>query len=314
MRSLIFALALVTGLAPQMAAAKGGQVALTFDDLPALTLVHAQPYVDYANDMILRGLKAHHLPAIGFVNEGKLDDMDRTSQIANLRKWRDAGMALGNHTFSHESPNGIHASAYTDDIAKGEPVTRALLAERHQTLRWFRHPYLETGDSRAEKTGIDVWLTRHGYRIAPVTMENADWMFAEPYDDAAARKDVVEAARIRNEYLRYTDRMVGWYQRAGRDLFGRDIAHVMLLHVTRLNADSIDDLAAILTRHRLKAIGLDQAMKDPAYRLHDPYVGADGIEWLERWSLELHRELPWNDFADPPKDIEADYHRLDPDH
>jgi hypothetical protein len=34
------------------------------------------------------------------------------------------------------------------DIAKGEPVTRALLAERGRKLGWFRHPYLETGTPR----------------------------------------------------------------------------------------------------------------------------------------------------------------------
>jgi peptidoglycan/xylan/chitin deacetylase (PgdA/CDA1 family) len=39
-------------------------------------------------------------------------------------------MDLGNHTFSHESPNDLGAQGYIDDIAKGEPVTRELLAAR----------------------------------------------------------------------------------------------------------------------------------------------------------------------------------------
>jgi peptidoglycan/xylan/chitin deacetylase (PgdA/CDA1 family) len=69
------------------ALAATGKVALTFDDLPALSLFNDQPYVNHLNDMLLRGLKRHHLPAIGFVNESKLDAIDRTQQIANLDKW-----------------------------------------------------------------------------------------------------------------------------------------------------------------------------------------------------------------------------------
>lgn len=315
MRRLIIAMAALIGWAPSMAVAAQGTVALTFDDLPGLTLLRSQPYIDYANDMILRGLKAHHFPAIGFVNEGKLDEpeLDRTRQIANLRKWRDAGMMLGNHTFSHESPNGIGAPAYIADIERGEPVTRGLLAEKHRRLDWFRHPYLETGMPRAEKARIDDWLEDHHYRIAPVTMEASDWMFAEPYDDAIARQNPAHAAEIKAAYLAYTDRMIGWYKRAGERLLGHQIPYVMLLHVTRLNADSMDDLAKLLRRHDLKPVSLETAMKDPAYAIHDPYVGPDGIDWLERWSHELRRSLPWDDFADPPADIQAEYQKIDPD-
>ena len=314
MRRLIIAMAAVLGLSPLPGHAETGRIALTFDDLPALTLLNSQPYIDYANDMILRGLKKHHWPAIGFVNEGKLDESDRTAQIANLRKWRDAGMALGNHTFSHESPNGIGADAYIEDIAKGEVVTRPLLAEKHRALVWFRHPYLETGMPRAEKVKIDEWLATHGYHIAPVTMENSDWMYADIYDDAIARHDTARAQRTRVEYLRYTEEIVAWYQKSAEHLLGRQIPYVMLLHVTRLNADSMDDLARILKRRDLRPVSLDEAMKDPAYRIHDPYAGADGIEWQERWSQELHRDLPWDSFRDPPKAIQEEYARIDSDH
>ena len=314
MRLLHLVIFAMIGLAPAAAFAEHGQIALTFDDLPSLTLLKSQAYVDYNNDMILHELKKHHFPAIGFVNEGKFNDLDRTRQIANVRKWRDAGMLLGNHTYSHESPNGIRASAYIADIARGEPVTRALLAERHRTSVWFRHPYLETGMPQEDKLLIDEWLLAHAYNIAPVTMENSDWLFAEPYDDAIARHDEPRVKRIKAQYIAYTEEMVDWYQKASLALFGRRIAFVMLLHVTRLNADSMEDLAKILARNDLRPVGIDTAMKDPAYRTHDPYVGPDGVEWLERWSLELNKSLPWDSFQDPPADVEAEYKKIDNDH
>jgi len=311
MRRWIVAL-LAAVLAPFPAAAQD-KVALTFDDLPSLTLLKSQAYVDYSNQVILRGLKHHRLPAIGFVNESKLDEGDRARQIANLKAWLDAGMDLGNHTFDHVSPNDVSARAYVADIAKGERVTRPLMAQYRKTETWFRYPYLETGKTLQEKTAIQDWLKAHGYRIAPVTMENSDWMFAEPYDDAIARHQDARVKRIRAQYLAYTDLMVGWYLSAGRALFNRPMSYVMLMHVTRLNADCINDIAGILRKHRLKAVTLDEAMKDPAYLTADTYVGTDGDEWLERWSVTLNKELPWDSFKDPPANIEAEYKKIDND-
>ena len=303
---------LAAALAPLPAAAQD-KVALTFDDLPSLTLLKSQAYVDYSNQIILRGLKHHHMPAIGFVNESKLDEGDRARQIANLKAWLDAGMDLGNHTFEHVSPNDLPAKAYVADIAKGERVTRPLMAQYHKTETWFRYPYLETGKTLQEKAAIQDWLKAHGYRIAPVTMENSDWMFAEPYDDAIARHQDARVKKIRAQYLAYTDLMVGWYQSAGRALFNRPMSYVMLMHVTRLNADCINDIARIIKKHKLKTITLDEAMKDPAYLTADTYVGPDGDEWLERWSVTLNKELPWDSFKDPPADIEAQYKKIDND-
>lgn len=311
--SLVGLLVLFALVAVPPNARAAGKVALTFDDLPGLSVFADQPYVNYLNDTLLRGLRRHHLRAIGFVNEGKLDEINRTQQIANLGKWLDAGMNLGNHTFSHESPDTLGAQGYISDIARGEPVTRGLLKRRGKALEWFRHPYLETGFPEAVKREIDDWLTAHGYRIAPVTIDASDWEFAEPYDDAVARHDEARRLRIKAQYLGYTERTIGWYQSASNAVVGRQVAFVMLLHATRLNADSIDDLAAILKRRKLRGVTLEEAMKDPAYRIRDPYVGHDGIDWIERWSNELRKPLPWDSWQDPPAQIVREYDALNND-
>ena len=290
-----------------------GTVALTFDDVPGLSILPDQAYVDRLNADLLAGLRRHHMPATGFVVEGKLDDLVRERQLAVLKAWAAAGMGLGNHTFSHESPNTLGADGYIADIIKGEPVTRALLAARHQKLRWFRHPYLETGSPAPVRAKIDGWLAAHGYRVAPVTIDADDWEFAEPYDDAIGHHHDARAKAIRAEYLEYTEATIAWSQGAAQALFGRQIAFVMMLHDTRLNADCIDELAAMLRRHRLRPVSLDRAMRDPAYRTRDTYAGSDGIEWLERWATALNKELAWDDFRQVPKDIADDYARVDSD-
>lgn len=315
---LAFAPALVLGLCGNGPAAPAtatpppaATVALTFDDLPAITLKADQDYVDGTNRKLLKALRRHHVPAIGFVNEGKLDEIVRERQIKVLQAWLRAGFDLGNHTYSHSTPNDIGGHGYIEDIARGEHVIRPMMVHAGRKLQWFRHPYLETGTPAAVKAEINAWLAAHGYRIAPVTIDCDDWEFAEPYDNAVLKGDKAEAARIRALYLGYTERTIGWYRRAARALFGRDIAYVMLLHDTRLNADCFEDMAAILARQNLRTVPLEQAMADPAYQTPDAYVGKDGVEWLERWSLTLNRELPWDDYEDVPKVIVKEYDRLD---
>lgn len=183
---------------------------------------------------------------------------------------------------------------------------------RGRTLRWFRYPYLETGLTAQVRRTFESWLAVHGYRVAPVTLENSDWEFAIPYDDAVLRGDKIAAERIRKEYLDYTVQMVRWYRKAGFVLLGRYPALVFLLHASRLNADSIDQLSNILDDNDLHAVALDTAMRDPAYKIPDEYIGPDGDEWLSRWSLILRKELPWDSFRDPPADIVDGDNRLEP--
>lgn len=308
---LALCLVAAAGLASPAMAARGGTVALTFDDLPGLTILRQQSYVDAYNKALLAALVRHHFPAIGFVNEGKLDPLGRDAQIATLKRWTDAGMALGNHSYSHGSPKEMGADAYVADIARGEPVVRTLLAARGQTLRWYRHPYLETGYPLAVKQQIDGWLGTHGYRTAPVTIDADDWEFAEPYDDAILRSDREAQRRILDAYIAYTAVRVDWAQRSARALFGRDIAHVMLLHCTRLNADAFDRLAALLRRARLRPVTLEQAMRDPAYATPDRQAFEDGIDWLSRWAAELGKTLPSQGDVDPPAWLKQDYDRVD---
>jgi peptidoglycan/xylan/chitin deacetylase (PgdA/CDA1 family) len=269
-----------------------GPVALTFDDLPVFGPYASAAEGKQITTRLLAGLRRNHLHAIGFVNEIQLDAADRAQRIDLLRQWLDAGMDLGNHSYSHKSLTNTPVDAYITDVAKGEIVTKALLASRGKRESWYRYPYLETGTTLPIRQLFEGWLADHHYRVAPVSMENSDWEFAEPYAYALAHGDTGEAGHIREEYLDYTRRIVPWYQQAARGLLGREPAFVFLLHASRLNADSTDALASILKQDGLRSVPLGKAMKDPAYRIADNYIGPDGDEWLTRWSLSLHKGLP----------------------
>jgi peptidoglycan/xylan/chitin deacetylase (PgdA/CDA1 family) len=291
--------------------ARAEGVALTFDDLPTMALTGSAPYAEATTRSLLAGLQRHHLPATGFVIADKLDGDGGDARARLVNRWLDAGMALGNHTYSHVSLNKTPVADYIAEVSRADGVLRPLLAARRRPLKWFRHPYLETGLTIEARRTFEDWLTAHGCRVAPVTMENSDYVFALPYDEAVLRGDSAGAARIRQAYLDYTAKVVAWYRTAALQLLGRRPSFVFLLHATRLNADSLDQLAAILRRNDLHAITLDRAVKDPAYKIADAYAGPDGDEWLSRWARTLHRELPWDSFPEPPADIVAENDRLD---
>ncbi|RAK61743.1 polysaccharide deacetylase [Phenylobacterium hankyongense] len=258
---------------------------------------------------LLAGLRRHHLPATGFVIGEKLDGGPAQARLAD--QWLRAGMPLGNHTYSHASLNKTPVADYIADVARADAMLRPLVAARHRSLRWFRHPYLETGLTLETRRTFEDWLAGQGYAVAPVTMENSDWMFALPYDEAVLAHDTAGAARIRQAYLDYTGKAVAWYRQAGRQLLGRRPDFVFLLHASRLNADSLDALSTILRHDHLRPITLDHAMRDPAYRIADAYAGPDGDEWLSRWSRTLGKALDWDSFPEPPAAISAANDRLD---
>jgi hypothetical protein len=81
------------------------------------------------------------------------------------------------------------------------------------------------------------------------------------------------------------DSVVGYYEAQSRALVGREIPQVLLLHANRLNADTTDDLVSMLRDRGYTFVGLDEALRDPAYDLADEFVGPGGITWIHRWAL-----------------------------
>jgi peptidoglycan/xylan/chitin deacetylase (PgdA/CDA1 family) len=147
------------------------EVAATFDDLPASHGGLAQ--MRSITTRLLSIIKSNRVPAVGFVNEEKLQVSGEVeARTALLQMWLDAGFELGNHTFSHINIDRVPLAAYEADVIRGEQVTRKLMTKRGMKLRYFRHPMLRTGPTVEYKTALDAFLAKCGYTIAPVTLDN----------------------------------------------------------------------------------------------------------------------------------------------
>lgn len=296
------------------ASARAEPVALTFDDLPLLS-PHPKPEEArrVARDLT-RELRACHAPATAFVIGGIFADRPRLQRDL-LTHWRRAGVTLGNHTWRHDSLNAMTAEAYIAGVARTDRLLHRLdpSGRRPPAVRWFRHPFLETGDTADKRATVETWLAEHHYRIAPVTLENDDDLFAAPYADAIARRDKPAAAHIRDEYVAFTAARIAWYRDAAQQLLGRRPALVSLMHASRLNADVLPELCRLLPANDLQPVTLEEALKDPAYALGEGPPDKDGDDWLNRWATILGKDLPWDSFPEAPADIKAAAAKLDPD-
>jgi len=258
--------------------AAGRQVAITIDDLPrGGDLGPTDPASLRAmTEQLLRPFRQQGIPVIGFVNEGRVSLAARDlRQILDL--WLDAGADLGNHSYSHLNLNDIPLEQYTADIVRGEPVLRAALAARGRKLEFYRHPFLHTGPTPEVKRGLEQFLDLHGYRIAPVTIDTDDYLFAREYT-SPGYKD-----RVRREYIPYMESLAAFFEKRAVDVVGHEIPQILLIHASQMNADLMPDLLAMFRRRGYIFISLEQALRDAAYQLPDRYVGEGGISWIHRW-------------------------------
>jgi len=276
-------LAALTATAAGPAAQPSREIALTFDDLPASRMQQPIERIDRFTRELLEVLQRHKAAAIGFVNEGKLrsDGQLDDRRVLILRHWRLAGMELGNHTYGHLDLNTVPLAEVEADVLRGEAVTRKLMADTDRPVRFFRHPYLHTGRSLEIRRSFEAFLKEHGYRVAPVSIDNSDYVFAAAYDEAGED----ERKKIATEYVEYMKRVVAYYEGQSQALFGREIRQILLVHASALNAAAFDVLATHLESRGYRFITLAHALEDPAYASPDDYVAAGGISWIHRWAI-----------------------------
>ncbi|MFY9573135.1 MAG: polysaccharide deacetylase family protein, partial [Blastocatellia bacterium] len=232
---------------------------------------------------LLKAVTSDRVPAVGFVNEAKLNAPgEEAARTVLLKMWLDAGLELGNHTFSHINIDRVSLAAYKEDVIRGEPVTRKLLREKGLTLRFFRHPMLHTGPTLEYKKALDAFLAERGYVVAPVTIDNNDFIFALAYYDAKRQGDEETMKRLGEAYIPYMEMIFDFFEKLSVETLGYEVKQTLLLHANEINADYFSELVQMMKGRGYAFITLGEALKDPAYRLPDP-VNKLGVSWIHRW-------------------------------
>jgi beta-lactamase class A/peptidoglycan/xylan/chitin deacetylase (PgdA/CDA1 family) len=269
-------------------------VAITIDDLPRGGDGGGQSLEDIRTMTIrlLRPSREQHIPLTGFVHAGvtKLTP-DGQRQILDL--WLDAGADLGNHTYSHADLNTTPVAQYEQDILKDDAVLRPILKAHGRKIEFFRYPFLHAGASAEAKEEIAEFLAAHGYRNAPVTLDNSDYMFAFAY----LKPEL--SARVRAEYIAYLESVVAFFERRSIEVAGREFPQILLLHASELNSEMMPQILEMFRQRGYRFVSLNEALNDAAYQMSEQYVGRGGFSWIHRWSMA--KNMPGKAEPDEPE-------------
>lgn len=263
------------------------RIAITIDDGPLIVTHDAQGTAHRARivDGLLGALAAHEAPATLFV-VGEEVAKHRDGE-ALLRRWIEAGVALGNHTWHHYDYDRIAPTAFLDDVRRLNAYLRGLGVP----VRHYRAPYLRTGGTEARQTALRETLDELGLRDAPVTVDSEDWRLNTAYEAAVVRGDRAEQDRLGEAYL---DQVFDHLVRAEAQALhvaGRPVPHILLLHANAINADHLGALLDGLRGVGYRFVSLDEALADPVYRVPAP-PDAEGLPWLTRLAEAYPHGLP----------------------
>ena len=251
-------------LLPSAGFAQG--VAITFDDLPLNGELPAGVTRVEITKSVLTVLTARRAPTIyGFVNAKKLEG--NRDSVDALKLWVAAGEQVGNHTYSHLDLNQNTPEAFEKDLAQNEPVLELL--DENGDWRWLRFPYLREGDTLEKRHAVRWYLRDHGYRIAEVTLDYEDYLWNTPYARCLAKHDEQAMKWLASTYLRIASEYIDGDRQMAKLVFGRDINHVLLLHLGAFSAVILPSVLDMLQQKGLHLVTLEAAQADPAYQ-QDP--------------------------------------------
>ena len=267
-------------------------VALTVDDLPAHgVLPPGMTRADVARS-VLKTLKTERAPKVyGFVNAKKLEEHPEDIEVLEL--WRHAGFPLGNHTYAHLSLNASTAEQFDQNVAADEPILKSLM--HHQDWHWFRYPYLWEGDTLEKRHEVRQYLKDHKYHVAQVTLDFEDYLWNAPYARCMEKKDTVSIEWLKSSYMSTAAEYIALGRQMAKLVYGRDIRHVMLLHIGAFETVMLPRLLDFMRSQGFKFVTLDEAEKDPVYKIDPDMALKDGGTLLDQMMEAKHFKFPQNE-------------------
>jgi peptidoglycan-N-acetylglucosamine deacetylase len=272
------------------------KVALTFDDLPINGMLPVgKKQSDFARDTI-QVLKKHRIaPSYGFINANKLE-RNPDGALA-LQIWVRGGHPLANHTYNHLNFTTSSVEDFQREILRNEPSLELLmppdgkLAKAGHDWRWFRYPFLHEGDTLEKRRAVRAFLAGNGYRIAQTTLDWEDYLWNTAHARCWLKKDEASIQWLRDSYLTAAREFIRFQVRNSRAVFGRDIHHVMLLHLGSFSSHILPGLFQVLKEENFEIVTLEEAQSDPAYD-YDPDVASPRGGTLVELGLQA-KQIPW---------------------
>ncbi len=233
------------------------RIVLTFDDLPQHgPMILSETPTGIAKSLVST-LKAHNVKwAYGYVNGEKIERDPNLQEPLEI--WRKGGFTLGNHGWSHENINRLDDAGFEDQLVRNE-------ARLKGAPRSFRYPFLSEGNAPQLRDSARAILARRGYRIAPVSMDFSDWAFNTAYARCVSQTDKSGVRKLEAAFLADAEAAARYADANGRELAGRPVPQVLLLHAGAFTAHMLPQLLSLYERHGYSPASLDEALADPIY-------------------------------------------------
>lgn len=247
-------------------------VSLTFDD--GLN-PDKQPHAEQWNQQILDGLKNAGIHAMVFP---ALVRIGGEAGLGLIREWGEEGHAIGNHTSTHRSLASAEVSL--DDFIGAITEADAVLNTLPNWVPMLRFPYLKEGDTAEKRDGVRQWMASNNYKAAPVSIDASDWYYNQVYGAWLQEGDVEKAKQVQAAYIEHLLNRAQYYEGLALQTIGRSPAHVLLLHTSQINADTITEVIQAFEQRGWEFVSPLKAFEDPLYVVPmDTLPAGESIVW-----------------------------------
>ncbi|MCK6597222.1 MAG: polysaccharide deacetylase family protein [Bdellovibrionaceae bacterium] len=237
---------------------QGKEIALSFDDAPMSTSKHFETLT--RTDMLLKALKELQVPPVMiFANPCKRENS--SSVISQLKKYKDAGHFIGNHTCSHPRLDDVGYTEYIKDTKKADDLLFPLFVGQ----KFFRFPFLNEGKEEKTRDQMRTWLKENNYRNGMISIDNDDHIFSFKINQAKERGKKFNYSKVKKLFIEHLISAVNFYDDLALKTLGYSPKHVLLLHEMDATVMFIRPLIKELRKQGWKIISIQEAYKDKIY-------------------------------------------------
>lgn len=267
------------------------EIAITIDDLPFVGSGSNTPSSLKRTQerfmAIVNTLVENQVPATGFAIGGAV----AKNEWDLMEAFRNQGLTIGNHTYTHLSLNAISAEKYIADIERADTRLARVMTEP----KYFRYPYLAEGKGEKKQKVLD-YLAAHQYTIAPVTIDSKDYEFNAQFYRIAYRKRAQSINQFKKRYLAYIWKQTLRAEKLTKNSNGQPVKQILLIHANLLNSLCLGDIIELYRSNGYKFISLEDALKgNTAQPINYSAAALSPFESLKTSAYSLsHLVLGWD--------------------
>lgn len=266
------------------------EIALSFDDAPVATTKHFE--TELRTDELIRKLKVLKVPPVMvFANPCRGEDL--SSVMSQLKKYRDAGHLIGNHTCSHVRLDDVGFDAFTKDATKAD----LLLAPLFVGQKFFRFPTLNESKNEKLRDQMREWLQANQYRNGSVSIDNDDYLFSLKINQAKEKGKTINYKKVRSFFVEHVVGAANFYDELAVKTMGHSPKHVLLLHEMDATVMFMEALVKALRKEGWKIISIHEAYEDKIYLEQSKNMYANNGLIAQIHMEKTHEEIRYNHFA-----------------